>query len=515
MACCRASRKWLWLALPVILGLEARSARADFLIYNLGGGSARSATSSSELKIVLQGKVVVNQGRTMTYTHPTLKEKLHFSLDDATRGQLDWFKAPTSAEEFQKRVNLAGKDPEQLMKAAVWALKKGLPKDSFYNTIEKVLAIDPSHSAARQVMELRQKMDEPLEDNPALEKELRSIVQLPSMKIEKSKHFILLHDTDPKPEPGRKKNRANERLDLLEQVYETFLQLFYSQDIELDIPKERMKVVLFKDERDFDEFKINLSPSLAGASGFWESIRNVSFFYDHGSSKIFKGLKEVQEELGKEAKQAQKDRSNPGLVRFVKLIDLLLEIEQENLDITVVSHEATHQMAGNTGLMPRHVQVPSWVHEGLATYFEAPSGAVWAGIGAVNEERLEYYRALANNDRVHSNIDFIVGDQIFDYAASHGAKLHGYAQAWAITHFLLENHTKDFVTYYRMLGDMPPDASLSPELLVQLFNRVFGENHKALDLQWRSYMRGLKTDLERLEEADKERDREKERRRKK
>ena len=101
-------------------------------------------------------------------------------------------------------------------------------------------------------------------------------------------------------------------------------------------------------------------------------------------------------------------------------------------------------MAGNTGLLPRHVRIPSWVHEGLATYFETPNGAMWSGIGAVNESRLSLYRAL-ERDREHSNIGFIVGDQIFDYAGSLGAKLHGYGQAWALTHFLMEKHFDKFI----------------------------------------------------------------------
>jgi hypothetical protein len=52
-----------------------------------------------------------------------------------------------------------------------------------------------------------------------------------------------------------------------------------------------------------------------------------------------------------------------------------------------------------------------------------------------------------------------------------------------------------------MLGDMPPDVALNPRLLVDLFNSVFGSDHKALDLEWRQYMRSLKTDFERLEES--------------
>src|SRR4029077_10349344 len=98
-------------------------------------------------------------------------------------------------------------------------------------------------------------------------------------------------------------------------------------------------------------------------------------------------------DLKKSSDEAKKSRSNPELIRWVKTVDLLIEIDRENSDITAVSHEATYQMAGNTGLLPRHVDIPRWVHEGLATYFEAPGDAAWAGIGAVSDERLAVSRA--------------------------------------------------------------------------------------------------------------------------
>jgi hypothetical protein len=174
---------------------------------------------------------------------------------------------------------------------------------------------------------------------------------------------------------------------------------------------------------------------------------------------------------------------------------MLIEIEREESDITVVSHETTHQMAGNTGLLPRHVRIPNWVHEGLATYFETPHVATWAGIGAVNDERIAWYRAL-ERDRVHSNIGFIVGDQIFNYADSLGEKLHGYGQAWALTHFLLENHFDEFMAFYRRLGEMPPDTFLSKDIINEVFDESVPVSRDALDREWRSYMGTLKTDLD-------------------
>jgi len=500
----------------------ASAAQADFLVYHIGGkpggGGSRggagampaggrhgmpgfgggtmgppqaSTNSGSNRRIILQGKVTVNQGKTVTYEHPTFKDDLYFSLDDVTI-----YRAPTTLDEYRKVLGKAGNDPDAIMKAAVFALKKGLLKE-FYAAVDRVLKLDPNHEAARKIKELKKQFDEPIPEDPKTEKELRSVVRRSNMKVKLSNHYILLHDTPEKPRPGHTKNRAQERIELLEQVYEGFLLLFHAQDVELDIPKERLKVVLFNDEKDYLEYATSLSPALASALGFWSPINNVAVFYDQGTGEDFAWIEEQLGQLRKQADEAKKKGTGKDLIRLTRTLELMLNVDKENADIKTVSHECTHQMAGNTGLLPRGVNIPRWVHEGLATYFEAPGEATWAGIGAVNPLRLEWYMGL-EPDRLHSNIKFIVRDEIFDFARSHAAVVHGYGQAWALTHFLMETRIQDFVRYYRRLGEMPPDVTLNPNVLEELFSSVFGNDYTTLDQDWRSFMRGLQTDMERL-----------------
>jgi len=488
----------------VLAGLHAE-VRADFIVYDLGelgnflskvaAGGRSLDKKSNDTRIVLQGKVVVNPGGTVTYTH-TNNTQVHFQL-----GEIEIKRASTHKEQFNKLVHAAKDDPEALMKAAVWGLKKALLVD-FYNTVDKVLKIDPKNEAASLVLEMKKKFKEPLSDNPQTEKTFRSLVKgSGGMRIEKSNHFMLMTDTPEKPKGNKKKNRAQERLALLEKVYESFVLLFHAQDVQLDIPRERMMVVLFNNKEDFKNYADMLSPALASAEGFWSPTTNVSYFFDYGTSEQFEYLKSALAELKKVEADAKKARDAETL-RYLKVLDLLMEVERENSDVSVVSHECCHQMAGNTGLFPRHVDNPRWIHEGLATYFEAPSGGTWAGIGAVSTERLILYRALAEHDKIHSSIAFVASDQIFDRAGGISSNiLHGYAQAWALTHFLLEKHLKEFVAFYRMIGEMPPDVKLNSDLLMAVFSRAFGPDHQGLDAEWHAYMRTIKTDMEILEES--------------
>jgi hypothetical protein len=258
-----------------------------------------------------------------------------------------------------------------------------------------------------------------------------------------------------------------------------------------------LKVVLFSDQKDYLFFATKLDASLSSAAGFWSPTSNTSVFYDNGTSESFKRLLKLSDDLQDLKAEVVKKRAG-GAADIRHLADslkFLIGMERENLDLKVVSHETTHQMAGNTGLLPRDVRVPSWAHEGLASYFETSEGANWGGIGAVNQDRLDWYRML-EPDKEHSNIDFIVGDQIFDYAGTHASTVHAYGQAWALTHFLMERHFDEFIAFYRRLGEMPPEVQFSQEVLTTLFNECIKKDRRALDTEWRSYMRGLKTDLE-------------------
>lgn len=447
------------------------------------------------LAVELEGDVEFLQGQSVRYRHPTVGS-LYFSHDDV----LEHYKVPTKSTLFDRALR-SSRTAEDCMAAAEFALKNAMV-DEVYEAAEKAVSLDANHQRANGILELRKLMDQDLGDSAEEEELLRKTVRYDKMQIAKSKHFILLHDTPTElpRDAVRRKIRSEQRLDLLERVYESFLLRFYADGRKLEVPDKRLMVVLFAEEDDFYTFAEEISPTLSSAIGFWDPKSNISFFFDHASSERFEVLSRESQRLQrmKEDIIRTRDKGNGHIVRLADTIAMLVEIEKENSDIEVVSHECTHQMAGNTGLFPRHIMTPSWVHEGLATYFEAPHDASWSGIGTVNESRLDYYQELAENDREHSNIDYIVGDQIFDYARSHGATLHGYAQAWALTHFLLEKHFQEFMDFYGLLAEMPPDVVLTADLLEEVFDDAFESSRESLDSEWHRYMRTLKTDRDKI-----------------
>lgn len=478
--------------LGLILGLAGAShAFADLVLYNVPG---------TNLVFILQGRATVNPGATVTFRHPTFGN-LFMNASD-----VKIFKVRSVQSQVANNLSTAKSagDLNLCLDAARQALKIG-KLELFYQACKSAWEINPNDDRVKKLVELKQAIDKPVAIDPAQEKIMRDFTRnRADMKFVRSKHFLLLHDTSEKKDSRTGKTRAEERLALLETVYESFLMKFCLEGVELDVPDKLLMVVLFAEHEEYLKFVTLLGPELASAAGFYHRIDNVAVFYDQGTDQSFEVLNVLNSRI-----QSQRDeivrRKIGGLadvIRFADTLSLLIEVKRANLDIEVVSHEATHQLAANTGLMPGNRPIPVWAAEGLATYFEAPKQAAWSGIGAVNAERLGWYRELAPVRQI-SNIDFIVSDQLFTRSANNFTTLHAYGQSWALTHFLMEKHFAKLVAYYRELGQLPEATHTSPAELQRVFDKIFGKDKQVLDGEWRAYMRSLKTDLEKvLEDAE-------------
>jgi len=113
----------------------------------------------------------------------------------------------------------------------------------------------------------------------------------------------------------------------------------------------------------------------------------------------------------------------------------------------VLIHEATHQMAFNTGVHSRYCLPPTWLAEGLATLFEAPgvynAQANGRPSDRVNRERLtDFRRIVAPRHQPQLLAAIVASDDPF--RASVGV---AYAESWALTFFLTETEPHKYAAY--------------------------------------------------------------------
>ncbi len=149
--------------------------------------------------------------------------------------------------------------------------------------------------------------------------------------------------------------------------------------------------------------------------------------------------------------------------------------------VATIIHEATHQIAFNCGLQTRYSDVPLWVSEGLAVYFETPdlqSSRGWRGIGEVNRPRLvSFLRSLPT--RQPGTLASLIADdrRMRDVRTAADA----YAEAWALSYYLIRHQPQAFVDYLAMLAQKPRLVWDSPQTRLAEFRHFFGQDLAALE----------------------------------
>lgn len=157
-------------------------------------------------------------------------------------------------------------------------------------------------------------------------------------------------------------------------------------------------------------------------------------------------------------------------------------------NVATIIHEATHQLAYNTGLQTRYADNPMWVSEGLAVFFESPdfnTRSGWRSIGKVNVVNLERFRRYSARRGSESLATLLADDNRFRQEAS---AADAYSEAWAMTYFLLRTKKKEFIRYLKELSQGKPLAARSARERIEIFEQAIGAELATLDRQFMAYM---------------------------
>ncbi len=161
--------------------------------------------------------------------------------------------------------------------------------------------------------------------------------------------------------------------------------------------------------------------------------------------------------------------------------------------VATVVHEATHQIAFNRGMHRRYADNPVWLTEGMAMYFEAPdlkSRRGWSGIGKVNASRLIRFREFLKSKRQPDSIETLVKDN--SRFGNADAAIDAYAEAWALTYFLIRTRIRDYTQYLKLVSQNQPFDWDKPEERLAEFQSVFGSDLAKLNREFLSFTRRLR-----------------------
>jgi hypothetical protein len=260
---------------------------------------------------------------------------------------------------------------------------------------------------------------------------------------------------------------------LLERLYKGFANYWTRKGLRLEEPKYPLVAVIFNSRQAYTDYaQGELGEAAAAIVGYYSLRTNRVIMCD------LTGIESLRSAGDRRSSAAQ--------------INQMLARPEAEHSVATIIHEATHQIAFNSGLQTRFADIPLWVSEGLAVYFETPdlqSSHGWRTIGAVNQNRLAQFRQYLPT-RPHTSLRTLISDdkRIRDTRTA----LDAYAEAWALNYYLLHHHSRQYVAYLKMLSEKPQLVWDDPDTRLAEFQQFFGENLGQLDADFLRYMQKLK-----------------------
>jgi hypothetical protein len=259
-------------------------------------------------------------------------------------------------------------------------------------------------------------------------------------EVSSIRHFVVVH---PRGERDLWAGR-------FEELYDRFEHYFRVRGFQLEEPLFPLVAIVFRDQ---DEYLRN------AAAGGKPMHPNTLGHYDPLSNRVF-----------------------------------LFDVTAENRNVdwsenaSTIIHEATHQMAFNTGVHRRFAAGPRWLVEGLATMFEAKG--VWNAhydrtqADRINRDRLAgFHDYVAKRRQPGSLAMLLTTDEAFR-SDPDGA----YAEAWALSFYLCETRPRQYAEYLERTADRELFSDYPAAERIADFQAVFGSDLKIFEIKFLRYM---------------------------
>lgn len=251
-------------------------------------------------------------------------------------------------------------------------------------------------------------------------------------------------------------------------VYREFWSYFRRRSFNLVPPRYPLVAIVLPDRKQFEDYcrrdGVRTDPTL---QGYYHPRTNRVALYETPPRLTSVPPEGAAHELGAPAVGADDTAHYAAISGDVAL---------------TLIHEATHQIAFNTGLHNRMGNNPRWIVEGLAMMFETTVGRGRQPTIA-NPTRLKRFRQMLEEERTIPLADFVADCE----PAFRGNALDAYAQAWAVTYYLSETRRADYTRYLKAIASNDPLAESTPETRLAEFRHSFGEDVSWLEVQMQRF----------------------------
>ncbi|MGE0758315.1 MAG: DUF1570 domain-containing protein [Pirellulaceae bacterium] len=278
----------------------------------------------------------------------------------------------------------------------------------------------------------------------------------PGFRIHDTAHYLIVYNTSPV--------YAQWCGGLFERLYNGFTNYWSKRGFELHEPETPLVALLFDGRETFNQYaRRELGDATPSIIGYFSLASNRITTFDLTGADALAG--------GRRATSTE------------HVTRLLSRPEAERTVATIV-HEATHQVAFNCGLQTRYADIPLWLSEGIAIYFETPdlqSSRGWSGIGKVNRVRLAEFRQYLRTRPADSLKTLLATDERFRNTRTAPP---AYAESWALNYFLLRKYASQYQAYLRHQAEKKPLRYDTPEERLAQFTEIFGQGLGELDAEF-------------------------------
>jgi hypothetical protein len=191
-----------------------------------------------------------------------------------------------------------------------------------------------------------------------------------------------------------------------------YIKHFRSRGFDVKLPPRRMTVLVFRDERPFLKLAENTPP---GTMGFFSLAANWLALFDFRNMPMFP-----------------------------------FASGQSNME--TLTHEATHQLCFNTGLLSREADIPTSIVEGLAMYCERRRLFGRSEPGQPNLRRLEELAHIRRR-QPWIGVEELLGDDRACFRRNSDRMILSYSESWLLVYHLLSDPVRlpQFRAYLNVL----------------------------------------------------------------
>lgn len=270
--------------------------------------------------------------------------------------------------------------------------------------------------------------------------------------IHKSKHYVVCSDAG----AGYSKWCAA----LFERLMYAFRRRWKTGPLKLHAPEFPLTAIVFKNRSDFAKYATaDGGPALAAVPGYYSIRTNRIVLFD-----LTAGMGGSFEEINNRVLKAA-------------------------FKVATVIHEATHQIAFNSGMHTRYADNPLWLTEGMAMYFETPdlrSRQGWRSAGRLNPFRIRQFREyVARRRKPDALVSLISTDKRLVESET---LADAYAEAWALSYYLIRTKPTAYKKYLHQIALKPRLNWDKPETRIAEFKKAFGDDLQKLDRRFLKYM---------------------------